>query len=286
MPIDSTITDLMKKIAVYIKTERLRSDSRYLNLREQLLEAGNVLYDVSQLSGLEEGTDMILAVGGDGTYLSAAAIASDSGIPVLGANLGRLGFLSENRWEDVPRALAEEDYTIETRTILRTRINRPTGVESIDSWPYSLNEISVHRMGASMLSVDVSIDGVTLPTYWADGLLVATSSGSTAYSLSAGGPIVLPESKVLIISPVAPHNLNVRPLIVPDTTEIELKFNTRDEKLMLTLDNRTAEIDPSFTVGISLAQFSLKRVRLNSSHFIEALKAKLFWGEDIRNNIK
>lgn len=276
----------MKKIAVFIKTEQLRSDSRYVNMRDRLLEAGNVLYDVSSDSRLEPGTDMILAVGGDGTYLSAAAIASDSGIPVLGANMGRLGFLSENRWEDVPGALAEEAYTIETRTILRSRINKPVGVESIDAWPYSLNEISVHRMGASMLAVDVRIDGATLPTYWADGLLVATSSGSTAYSLSAGGPIVLPESRVLIISPVAPHNLNVRPLIVPDTTEIELSFKTRDEKLMLTLDNRTAEIDPSFRIVISLAQFSLNRVRLNSSHFIEALKSKLFWGEDIRNNIK
>lgn len=276
----------MKKIAVFIKTEQLRSDVRYVNMRDRLLDAGNILYNVSSGAMLEPDTDMILAVGGDGTYLSAAAIASDSGIPVLGANMGRLGFLSENRWEDVPEALEKENYTIETRTILRSRLNRPVGVEAIDSWPYSLNEISVHRMGASMLAVDVSIDGTTLPTYWADGLLVATSSGSTAYSLSAGGPIVLPESRVLIISPVAPHNLNVRPLIVPDTTEIELSFKTRDEKLMLTLDNRTAEIDPSFRIAISLAQFSLKRVRLNSSHFIEALKAKLFWGEDIRNNIK
>lgn len=135
-----------------------------------------------------------------------------------------------------------------------------------------------------MLGVDVALDGVLLPTYWADGLLVATSSGSTAYSLSVGGPIVVPESKVLIIAPIASHNLNVRPLVVPDTSEIRLGMRSRDEKVMLTMDNRTVEIPAGMTIGVSMARFSLNRVRLDGSHFINALTDKLFWGEDIRNS--
>ena len=147
----------------------------------------------------------------------------------------------------------------------------------------ALNEITVHRTGASMLGVDVDLNGVKLPTYWADGLVVSTSSGSTAYSLSVGGPIVLPESKVLIISPIAPHNLNIRPLVVPDNSELTLKMHSRDGVFALTADNRTVEVDEAVEVKITVAQFSLRRVRLNRSNFINALTEKLFWGEDVRN---
>jgi NAD+ kinase len=135
-----------------------------------------------------------------------------------------------------------------------------------------------------MLSVDVCVDGVMLPTYWGDGLVVSTSSGSTAYSLSVGGPIVLPESKVLIIAPIAPHNLNMRPLVVPDTSVITLKVHSRDGHFEFSADNRTAEIAESTVIKIQMAQFSLKRVRLNKSNFIQALTEKLYWGEDVRNN--
>ena len=134
-----------------------------------------------------------------------------------------------------------------------------------------------------MLGVEVSVDGVQLPVYWADGLIVSTSSGSTAYSLSVGGPIVLPESRVLIISPIAPHNLNVRPLVVPDTAEIRLKMHSRDENVIFTADNRTTSVSSDCQIVIRVAQFSLERVRLNRSNFIDALTEKLFWGEDVRN---
>ena len=148
---------------------------------------------------------------------------------------------------------------------------------------YALNEMTVHRNGAAMLAVDVTIDGVALPTYWADGLIVSTSSGSTAYSLSAGGPIVLPEAKVLIITPIAPHNLNVRPLVVPDNASISLRVSSRDSNVIFTADNRSVDVPEGAVADISLAQFSLKRVRLNKSDFINALTEKLYWGEDVRN---
>ena len=156
-------------------------------------------------------------------------------------------------------------------------------IPSVSVWDCALNEITVHRNGAAMLGVDVDLDGIRLPTYWADGLVVSTSSGSTAYSLSVGGPIVLPESRVLIISPIAPHNLNIRPLVVPDTSVISLKMHSRDGRFVLTADNRTIEVDESVQIEITVAQFSLKRVRLNHSNFITALTEKLFWGEDVRN---
>jgi NAD+ kinase len=134
-----------------------------------------------------------------------------------------------------------------------------------------------------MLGVDVCLDGKWLPTYWADGLIVSTSSGSTAYSLSVGGPIVLPQSKVLILAPIAPHNLNIRPLVIPDSSEIRMRMHSRDGKVVLTIDNRTVELPSEAEITVSLARFSLRRVRFNNSDFINALTEKLFWGEDVRN---
>ncbi|MGN1211732.1 MAG: NAD(+)/NADH kinase [Candidatus Cryptobacteroides sp.] len=270
-------------IALYIKKERLFADRSCIGMIKGLEQKGAMIYRVRSASDLRKGTELLLSVGGDGTFLSAAALVGNSGIPVMGVNFGRMGFLSENRPESVPDAIAEKKYVTEDRSLLEVRF--PEGMpEPPTSLRVALNEVSVHRIGAAMLGVDVCIDGTALPTYWADGLLVATSSGSTAYSLSVGGPIVLPEARVLIIAPIAPHNMNVRPLIVPDTSEISLSFRSRDGRVMLTVDNRNAEISSEMKLAVSMAQFSLKRVRLNDKNFINALTEKLFWGEDIRNS--
>ena len=269
------------RIAVYIGKEELRSDARLLSLLEELEQAGCALQVLGLGEVPEADVEMLLSVGGDGTFLSSAVLAAERGLPVMGVNLGRLGFLSENRPNDVAKAIAAGDYTVENRTMLRADVK--TGNEVIDSWPYALNEMSVRRNGAAMLGVDVVIDGECLPTYWADGLVISTSSGSTAYSLSVGGPIVLPDSKVLIISPIAPHNLNVRPLVIPDSSVISLKMHSRDGRYEFSADNRTCEVGEDVEVVISVAQFSLRRVRLNNSNFINALTEKLFWGEDVRN---
>ena len=225
----------------------------------------------------------MMSVGGDGTFLSAAQCVGKSGIPVLGVNTGRLGFLSEYSPEEACEALLTGGWYLEDRELLMTETDGDLcGDPSF--WPYTLNEVSVHRSGAALLGIDVSIDGLPLPTYWADGLLVATSSGSTAYSLSVGGPICAPEAKVLIIAPIAPHNLNARPLVVPDSTKVSLSMRSRDEKVMLSMDNRNHLVDPSLRLQVKVAQFSLKRVRLENTSFIKALTTKLFWGEDIRNS--
>lgn len=271
------------RIAVYIKKEALRHDPRVGELKKDMEAAGMEVYDIAQYADIRPGTDMLMAVGGDGTFLSAAKRVRDSGLPIVGVNLGRLGFLSENRPEEVVPLLLRGQYQVEGRTLIQT------AVEGIDTatiegfWPIALNEVSVHRVGAVMLGVDVTVDGEPLPTYWADGLLVATASGSTAYSLSAGGPICYPDAKVLIITPIAPHNLNVRPLIVPETASIGIRLQSREGQVVVSMDNRTMTVPSGIKLDISMAQFSLRRVRLGKSNFEKALTSKLFWGEDVRN---
>lgn len=269
------------KLAVYIGKESQESDGRIADLFKALKDGGMQLTELAYGEIPDEDTDMLLSVGGDGTFLYSSKLVIDRGIPVVGVNLGRVGFLSENRPEDVADALIAGEFTVENRSILKAVV-LPSD-SSGDMWDYALNEITVHRTGAAMLGVDVTLDGVKLPTYWADGLVISTSSGSTAYSLSVGGPIVLPESKVLIISPIAPHNLNIRPLVVPNNSTLSLKMHSRDGRFALTADNRTVEVGEDVEVKIAVAQFSLRRVRLNRSNFINALTEKLFWGEDVRN---
>lgn len=266
------------RLALYIKKRSLLAgDSRIDALRRELEAGGCELFDVRKDEDFRPDADALLSLGGDGTFLSAARIVGDSGVPVLGVNFGRLGFLSEYKPDEVVAPLLEGAYTIENRSLLRTEV-KGNGWSDI-----SLNEISVHRKGAAMLGVDVSIDGESLPTCWADGFLVATSSGSTAYSLSVGGPICTPDARVLVLAPIAPHNLNIRPIVVPETSVVELSFRSRDPEIMVTADNRGLVLPVSAQLSVSVAQFSLKRIRLDRSNFIQALKSKLYWGEDVRN---
>ncbi len=262
------------KIAIYIPKAQLRSDPRY---RQMTADLGSCeLYETLSAEGLREDTDLILSIGGDGTYLSAAELAARSGIPVMGVNFGRLGFLSDCPPEKVAPALLSGRTVIEEREVLQSVTDGGAPI-------YALNEIAVTRIGAAMLGVDVVVDGVALPTYWADGLLVSTSSGSTAYSLSVGGPICTPDLPVLIIAPIAPHNLNVRPLVVPSSARIGLSLRSREKEVMLSHDTRHITVGRDTRLVLSVAQFSLKRVRLPENNFIGGLRSKLFWGEDVRN---
>ena len=280
----SAETTVAMKIAVYSRDASVLSSPRLASMMERLDGRSFEFYQVNTADEILPGTDMVMSVGGDGTFLSASKRVGDSGIPVIGVNLGRVGFLSEYSPEEVGEALLSGAYSLEDRALLKTTVDGDIIESETTFWPYSLNEISVLRCGAAILGIDVCIDGNPLPTYWADGLLVSTSSGSTAYSLSVGGPICVPGSKVLIISPIAPHNLNVRPLVVPDTTRITISMRSRDEKVTMSMDNRNALLSSSAVLEVGVAQFSLKRVRLEKSSFIKALTTKLFWGEDIRNS--
>lgn len=309
-----------KKIAIYSGDGSHNDDPRFRSMVARLEAASFLVSDLPEGEAVPQDTEMVLSIGGDGTFLSAARRVGSSGVPILGVNLGRLGFLSEYSPEEASDALVSGEYSLEKRSLLHTVLHygndgqaaqgqqrqragqplnggsvpgqfivpRPLGddalaLEGDELCPYALNEVTVHRSGAAILGVDVEIDGNSLPTYWADGLLVATSSGSTAYSLSVGGPICSPEAKVLIIAPIAPHNLNARPLVVPDTTRISISLRSRDPKVMLSMDNRNHLVSREAVLKVQVAQFSLNRVCLKSSSFIKALTTKLFWGEDFRN---
>ena len=269
-------------LGLYSRNDALLDSARLVSMMDRMEKASHNLRRVAETADLQ-GIDMLLSIGGDGTFLSASKCVGGSGVPILGINLGRLGFLSEYSPEEACEALLSGKYELEERRLVKTSVEGTILDDAKGFWPYSLNEVCVHRTGAAILGIEVSIDGARLPVYWADGLLVATSSGSTAYSLSAGGPICSPDSRVLIVAPVAPHNLNVRPLVVPDSARISISLRSRDSAVQLSMDNRELLIAPDATLEVEVAQFSLNRVRLGRSNFFKALTTKLFWGEDIRN---
>jgi len=261
-------------LAYYIQSSALLRDKRVLDLFSNLEGAGCNLYAVSSSSDIMSDTGILLSIGGDGTYLSAAAIASQAGIPILGVNFGRLGFLSEIAPEDAVSSIINGDYTIRERTMLQ--------VDAAGRTLIALNEFCVSRVGAAMLGVDVEIDGVPLPTCWGDGFLVSTPSGSTAYSLSVGGPICLPETSALIVAPIAPHNLNVRPVVVPETARLVIRPRSRDRRFLVSADNVRFESGYG-EFAVSAAPVRLKYVVTGKSNFIDALKSRLMWGQDVRN---
>ena len=264
----------------YSQMEFCYHDSFYnlANEFSQELPQGEIF---TSYNDLPQDTDLFLSLGGDGTFLDSVTIVRDRSIPIAGINFGRLGFLTtacveeSNPWIE---KLIKGDYDIEDRELLHlSKEGMPEGF-----YPYAMNEITIQRMAPSMLEINISIDGQKLPKYWSDGILIATATGSTAYSLSIGGPIVTPDARVLIIAPISPHNLNVRPLIVPDTSVVEVSFNGRCNQALLTVDNRSFDLMAGEKVTINRGEFPIKTVSINNN-FIAALNQKLLWGEDKRN---
>lgn len=268
------------KIGCYIKKVALEGDARIAGIIARLEAGGADIYRIRNAADVQDGTLMVLSFGGDGTFLSAAHRVAEAGVPILGVNFGRMGFLAGNRQDDVAASILEGSWSVEELDMLRVE---GSVAGSPEFWPYAVNELSLHRDTAEMVGVDVLVDGKPLPTYWADGVLVATSAGSTAYSLSAGGPICLPEAPVHLITPVAPHNLNLRPLVVPRSAKVELSAQSRSGSVLLSLDNRSYRIPCGVTLTVGSAPFPLRRVLLGGSAFIEALKSRFFWGQDVRN---
>lgn len=240
--------------------------------------------EFSSCGDLPADVDIFLTLGGDGTFLSALTIVREKEIPVAGINFGRLGFLTSSGSGDAGCAILDRmmagDYGVSRRSLLEiSYAGMPDGL-----YPYALNEITLQRSEPNMIGIEVSIDGMRIPTYWADGLLIATPTGSTAYSLSVGGPVVVPGSSVFIITPMAPHNLNVRPLIVPDTSVVEVTIRSNGHRTLLSADNRSTGIAENRRVTVRKAGFTLPCVTFGQSGFFEALNEKLLWGEDRRND--
>ncbi len=229
--------------------------------------------------------DFMISIGGDGTFLETVAYVRNKGIPILGINRGRLGFLANVSKVEVERALSlikERDYSIEKRVLFMLETKDRTNLHS--EFPYALNEVTIHKKDtASMIAIKTFVNDEYLNTYWADGLIISTPTGSTAYSLSVGGPIVVPQSKNIIISPIAPHNLTVRPLVLPDDVELTFKVNSRSGSFLVTLDYRSEVFDNEMEFSIKKADFEVEMIKLPGSSFFRTIRNKLMWGLDKRN---
>lgn len=270
------------KIGLYYKKFYLKNDERVLSLDAALRRGGASTVFILR-DDIPEDVDMILALGGDGTFLTAGTLLAGRDIPVMGVNFGRVGFLAENDYAKIADAVLSGAYVIDKMPLLTVKGFSGEGLCTQN--PNALNEVTVMRQFPGLISIDITVDGSSLPTYWADGIIISTAAGSTAYCLSAGGPIIAPGSDVLTICPLAPHNLNVRPLVVPSSSKIRLSFKSKSETIILSTDNRSQKISTHDVLDVALAQFSLSRARLEDADFFKALKTKLFWGEDMRNNL-
>lgn len=230
-----------------------------------------------------EKMDFMISVGGDGTLLDTVSLVGKYEVPILGINTGRMGFLATIAKEDVGKAvevLFDGHFTIQDRTLINLEADQPM----FNGVPYGLNEFTVHKRDtSSMITVHTYIDGEYLNSYWADGLIVATPTGSTGYSLSCGGPLISPLAKNFVITPVSPHNLNVRPMIVSDESEITFTIEGRSKKFLISLDSRSTAVDASVKLTVKRAKFVAKLVKFHDYSFFDTLRKKLNWGFDMRN---
>jgi len=254
------------------------------DLYDFLLQIGSYsLENVEKIENDDFKADVAFSIGGDGTFLNTAARIGEKGIPVIGVNTGRLGFLtdvSNDEIFDALEALMAGKYRIEERTLLQVETSDGTPLQ----YPYALNEVSVLKQdSSSMISINASVNGELIHTYQADGLLVSTPTGSTAYSMSVGGPIVVPQAQNFILSPVASHSLNVRPLIIPDNWSIDLEVHSRTHSYLVALDGRSKVLEQTTQLHITKAPFTIKVVKQLQHTFFDTLKKKLMWGIDKRN---
>lgn len=234
---------------------------------------------------LDKSFDLMLSIGGDGTILRAATLVRNSGIPILGINAGRLGFLASVQKDEIATFLqmvVDKNYKISKRTLLKATVF-PKNKDLMEI-NFAMNEISVSRKDTtSMITIETHLDGELLTSYWADGLIIATPTGSTGYSMSCGGPILTPEVKSFVITPIAPHNLNARPLVIPDNTEIKLRVSGREEHYLVSMDSRITSIGKDSIITIKKCSFQINMVEIPDETFFKTLRNKLLWGEDKRN---
>lgn len=291
------------KVAIYsrIIEENERPEVQQLLDELQRLKIDSIIYQsfFDQISGvfrfpenmgffrdsrqLDDSVDFLISLGGDGTLLDTISLVRDKNIPVIGINFGRLGFLASIGKGDMleaVKALVNRTFVADKRSLIHLDANKPLFAEV----PYGLNEFAIHKTDTSpMIKIHTYLNGEFLNTYWADGLIVSTPTGSTGYSLSCGGPIVFPESGSFVINPVAPHNLNVRPIIVPDDNIISFEVEGRAENFICALDSRKEIVDKNVQLAVRRESFNISLVRLNENNFLQTLRNKLSWGLDRRN---
>ncbi len=245
--------------------------------------------DTSAFNALQEGEpikgfiDAFITLGGDGTLLDMVSVIGDSGIPVIGINFGRLGFLASVNKSDIAAAIhavVNGQYTLDGRGLLKVE----SEMNILGLHNFALNDITIHkRDDSAMITTNMFIDGEYLNSYWGDGIIIATATGSTAYSLSCGGPIIFPHANSIVVTPVAPHNLNVRPIILPDTSVLSFEVESRSSNYILSCDSRTEVINKPMRFKVQKAGFELNLIRLNNESYLSTLRNKLMWGLDARN---
>jgi NAD+ kinase len=266
-----------ENISFFIENEYYQSlseDNDFKNL--------DVFYSYKEL---DKSFDFMITIGGDGTILRAVTLIRNSNIPIVGINTGRLGFLATVQKEEISAAIdliLEQDYKIIKKSLLQVKTSPK--IESLTQVNFALNEVSVSRKNtASMITIETYLDGEYLTSYWSDGLIIATPTGSTGYSLSCGGPVITPSAKSFALTPIAPHNLSARPLVIPDNTKIKFTVSGRENKFFLSLDSRINTIDENTEVFVEKAKFYLRMVQINEQTFLKTLRNKLLWGQDTRN---
>jgi len=295
----------MKKVAVFGQTYTVGADKE-IKILLTSLEAHNIViffeknfYNAlkehqhldkkyptfSKFEDLNSSFDMFFSIGGDGTMLRAVTYVRDLNIPILGINTGRLGFLANVKKDEITESinlLVEGEYRIQERTLLS--IETKPSVKKFQELSFALNEITIARKNTtSMIGVETYLNGEYLTNYWSDGLIIATPTGSTGYSLSCNGPVVSPNSKNLVLTPIAPHNLNARPMIIPDDTAIELRVDSREKDYLISLDSRITSVSRKTRIFIKKSSFTIKSVIPSNQSFLTTLRTKLLWGEDTRN---
>ncbi len=277
--VDTLLNYVSKKnVDVYIESE-------FSELLKSVATNKSFYETFDTFEQLDTSFDLLISIGGDGTILRAITFVAALDIPIVGINTGRLGFLATIQVEDIEKAIQnilDGRYKISERSLLSVE-TVPENAD-VSELNFALNEVAVSRKNTtSMITVETLLDDEYLTSYWSDGLIVSTPTGSTGYSLSCGGPVITPGANSFVLTPIAPHNLSARPLIIPDSTEIQLKVSGREEQHLLSLDSRIATLDNGTLIKIKKADFKIKMIDLLNESFLKTLRKKMLWGEDNRN---
>ena len=255
----------------------------FYNFLSQQIRLNLFLGTYNSYEELKKNIDLFISIGGDGTILDATTLIRDTGIPIIGVNTGRLGFLADIAKEQIPKTIKQlinKRFSIDQRTLIKLETEQPL----FDGLNFALNEVTISRKDTtSMITITTYINDQYLNSYWADGLIIATPTGSTGYSLSCGGPIVMPGSENFIITPIAPHNLNVRPLVISDKYEIKVKVEGRAKQFLVALDSRIQTMDAGHELTIKKESFKINMIETETQDFSSTLRNKLLWGLDRRN---
>lgn len=279
--------EIVAKVVQFLETNSI--SIAFENSFLKILQEKNIITkefpNYSNYTELDDDFEALISIGGDGTILKAATFIRDKNIPIIGINAGRLGFLATVQFENIEPLLQKvliKDYIISKRSLLSVKTNPE--YQNFKDLDFALNEVTVARKDTtSMITVETYLDGEYLTSYWADGLIVSTPTGSTGYSLSCGGPVLTPDVNSFVITPMAPHNLNARPLVITDDTEIELKISGREEQFLISLDSRIAAVSKETTVYIRKAPFTISIIEFKEETFLNTIRKKLLWGADKRN---